>query len=56
MKDVTQKQFKAYVCVQESGITNMFDIKTVSQLSGLGKEVILTIMQSYGELVEKYNN
>ena len=38
MTEITQEQFEAYVDVQESGVTNMFDVKTVSQLSGLEKE------------------
>ena len=55
MTEITQKQFEAYVDVQESGVTNMFDVKTVGQLSGLEKEEIMTIMKSYGELKEKYD-
>ena len=55
MTEITKEQFEAYVDVQMSGITNMFDVKTVSQLSGLEKEEILTIMQSYGELKDKYD-
>ena len=55
MTEITQKQFEAYVDVQESGVTNMFDVKTVSQLSGLEKEQIMTIMTSYGELKDKYD-
>ena len=55
MTEITQKQFEAYVDVQESGVTNMFDVKTVSELSGLEREEIMTIMQSYGELKEKYD-
>ena len=54
MNEITKEQFEAYVDVQESGVTNMFDVKTVGQLSGLEKEQILTIMQSYGELKDKY--
>ena len=56
MSEITKEQFEAYVDVQESGVTNMFDVRTVSQLSGLEKEQIMTIMQSYGELKEKYND
>ena len=55
MTEITKEQFEAYVDVQESGVTNMFDVKTVGQLSGLEKEEIMTIMQSYGELKEKYD-
>ena len=51
----TQEQIEAYVDVQESGVTNMFDVKTVGELSGLEKEEIMTIMQSYSELKEKYD-
>ena len=55
MEEITQEQFEAYVDVQESGVTNMFDVKTVGELSGLKKEEIMTIMKSYGELKEKYD-
>ena len=55
MSEITKEQFEAYVDVQESGVTNMFDVKTVSQLSGLEKEQIMTIMTSYGELKDKYD-
>ena len=55
MEEITKEQFEAYVDVQMSGVTNMFDVKTVSELSGLEKEEIMTIMKSYGELKEKYD-
>ena len=55
MTEISREQFEAYVDVQESGVTNMFDVKTVSELSGLEKEEIMTIMKSYGELKEKYD-
>ena len=55
MTEISKEQFEAYVDVQESGVTNMFDVKTVSELSGLEKEEIMTIMKSYGELKEKYD-
>ena len=56
MTEITKEQFEAYVDVQMSGVTNMFDVKTVGELSGLEKEEIMTIMKSYGELSEKYND
>ena len=52
---INKLMFKAYESVRRSGITNMFDVKTVGQLSGLEKEEIMTIMKSYGELKEKYD-
>ena len=55
MEKITQEQFEAYVDVQESGVTNMFDVKTVGQLSGLEKEQIMKIMTDYGTLKEKYD-
>ena len=55
MEKITKEQFEAYVDVQMSGVTNMFDVRTVGQLSGLEKEQILTIMTSYGELKNKYD-
>ena len=54
MTEISREQFEAYVDVQESGVTNMFDVKTVGELSGLEKEDIMTIMKSYGELSDKY--
>jgi len=55
MEKITKEQFEAYVDVQESGITNMFDVRMVKSLSGLEKEQIMTIMQHYGELKDKYD-
>ena len=55
MEKITKKDFEAYVDVQESGITNMFDVRMVQSLSGLEKEQIMTIMQHYGELKDKYD-
>jgi len=55
MTEITKEQFEAYVDVQMSGITNMFDVKTVGQLSGLEKEEIMEIMKNYGALKDKYD-
>ena len=55
MTEITKEQFEAYVNVQESGVTNMFDVKTVGQLSGLEKEQIMKIMVDYGTLKDKYD-
>ena len=55
MEKITKEQFEAYVNVQMSGITNMFDVRMVQSLSGLEKEQIMTIMQHYGELKDKYD-
>ena len=52
--DVSEDDFKAYVRVQMSGATNMFDVDTVSSLSGLPKDKIFKIMDSYDNLSKKY--
>ena len=44
---VTRDEFEAYKDVQESGVTNMFDVNTVSELSGLGRPKIMEIMEKY---------
>ena len=54
MNEITEDQFAAYVDVQHSGVTNMFDVKTVETLSGLKRSEIMTIMSNYSELSEKY--
>ena len=54
MDEITEDQFAAYVNVQHSGVTNMFDVRTVETLSGLNKSEIMTIMSNYGELSKKY--
>ena len=56
MEKITEEQFEAYKDVQQSGVTNMFDVRTVGELSGLEKEEIMTIMKNYGELNEKYGS
>ncbi len=53
--EITKDQFEAYVRVQKSGVTNMFDLNNVKALTGLNKEQCLEIMSNYGELEEKYS-
>ena len=49
-----KEKFEAYVKVQKSGVTNMFDVRTVCELSGLEREDAMDIMERYEELMEKY--
>ena len=53
--EITKAQFEAYVRVQKSGVTNMFDIRNVTALTGLDKNQCIAIMEQYGELDKKYN-
>ena len=53
---ITQDEFDAYVEVQESGITNMFNVSVVSDYSGLSRDKIITIMKNYTDLNDKYGH
>ena len=50
----TRDEVVEFERVRQSGLTNMFDITAVSNLSGLNRGVILKIMKKYSELVEEY--
>jgi len=52
----TKEQFKDYVRIQMSGVTNMWAIRTVRDLSrtGLTTDICLYIMDHYDELREEY--
>ena len=54
--EITQEDFQAYEDVRESGVTNMFNTNVVSDYSGLSKDKIVSIMQNYGALHERYGN
>ena len=54
--EITQDDFQAYENVRESGVTNMFNTAVVSDYSGLSRDKIVSIMQNYGALNEKYGN
>ena len=56
MENITKDQFEVYVDVQMSGLTNMMDVRTVSELSGLERQEIITIMRNYNELQDKYES
>ena len=53
--EITKEQFQAYEEVRESGVTNMFAVSIVQQLSGLSKPMILEIMKQYSSLKKKYS-
>ena len=51
---ISKNEFQAYVNVQESGVTNMFDVRAVSSLSGLSKAKIMDIMKNYTQYLGTY--
>ena len=54
--NITQDEFEAYVDVQTSGVTNMFNVAVVSDYSGLSREKIIDIMTNYEILNNKYGH
>ena len=52
--EITKEEFMAYETVRQSGITNMFMVSTVCDLSELDKEVVMEIIKNYAELKNKY--
>ena len=56
MGNITQEDYQAYEDVRLSGVTNMFAVSTVSDYSGLSKDKIVSIMNNYSILREKYGN
>jgi len=53
-QEITKEEFMAYETVRQSGITNMFMVSTVCDLSELDKEVVMEIIKNYAELKNKY--
>jgi hypothetical protein len=51
---ITKEQFRAYEDVRASGVTNMFAVDIVSDLSGLDRDQIKEIMANYRELCDLY--
>ena len=52
---ITNNEFKSYVKVQMSGVTNMYDVNTVEMLSGLSETKIMDIMKNYENYDKTYN-
>lgn len=53
--NITKAEFGKYCDVQQSGVTNMFDVITVEKLSGLTRDQIFHIMENYGELKQEFS-
>ena len=54
--EITKEKFEAFVEVQKSGMTNMFDVRAVSELSDeiISTDEVKEIMKQYASLIEKY--
>ena len=53
--DISILDYIKYEDVRKSGVTNMFDLRNVTVLTGLNKEQIMYIMDNYSELKDKYD-
>ena len=53
---ITKNEFQSYVDVQMSGVTNMFDVRTVESISGLSKAKIMDIMKNYEQYDKTFQN
>ena len=53
--EITQEQFAAYCRVRESGVTNMMNVRLVSELTGLSRNEVIYIIRNYGKLNDKYS-
>ena len=52
--EITKEEFEAYEAVRSSGVTNMFAVNVVSELSGLSRDRVMKIMREYQLLMDKY--
>lgn len=52
---IDAQQFASYEVVRRSGLTNMYAVQTVCDLSNLEKNEVMEIMKNYGELHDKYS-
>lgn len=47
---ITQAEFRRYLKVQRSGVTNMFHVERVCRYSNLSEEAVFHIMKHYSKL------
>lgn len=54
--NITETQFKEFVRIQKSGVTNMMDIRRVEKLSIgiITQEEIKVIIKNYGKLNKQF--
>ena len=53
--DISILDYMKYEDCRESGVTNMFDIRNVTALTGLSKEQIVYIIKNFDKLEKKYS-
>ena len=53
--DICILDFIKYLDCRDSGVTNMFDVRNVTALTGLSKEQIVYIIKNFDKLEKKYS-
>ena len=51
---ITKEKFLKYENVRQSGLTNMFDMRTIRYLTELSQEEVSEIVKEYTVLKERY--
>ena len=51
---ITEEKYRAYEAVRRSGLTNMFDVRMVCELSDLAHDEALDIMKNYSGYKEEF--
>lgn len=51
---INKEDFLEYERVRQSGLTNMFNIAVVCEMSGLTREKVFKIMREYAQLKERF--
>jgi hypothetical protein len=51
---INKEKFRMFENVRKSGITNMFDLKVVKELTGLSKDEIVNIIKNYSKYNKKF--
>ena len=54
-KDITAYEYAQYEVCRESGVTNMFDVTNVMNITGLDKQTIMDIISNNDYLRAKYS-
>ena len=52
--EITKEEFEAYKAVRDSGMTNMFDMRNVTMMSGLTRDQCIDIMRNFGKYEDSF--
>ena len=54
MINITKEKVQTYEDIRQSGVTNMYQVQNVMQLSGLAFDECVEIMKNYDNYIEKF--